>query len=445
MIRASKVRAVARFEFGTAVRRKAFILVTFGLPIFFASVGGGLGVIQTKFLVDQMNIVGVAGVVDESGVLADEPIWEEVSELDDEHRTLTESRGVTTPVLGVEKTVFALYADRDAAIAAVLDETLDQGAYVIPDDYIATGTVLFYDRDATGAMGAARRATVDPALARLIRDRILRNVASDEIRERILSPLDIEGVVVSPGGAERSDDKRSLETLFRVGVPFFLGMFLLTALLFSSGYLVQTVALDKESKIIEVLLSSADPDEILLGKLLGLGGAGLLQFFVWSGMVLLGASSAAQTLTALEIELPWLALSFAPVLFVLGYLFIGSLMLATGSLGSGIAESQKLTMGWALLALAPMFVLVMLIEEPGGTLARVMSIVPFSSPLTLIVRLSIDPDGVPIWEIILSVTVLLLSTWAAIRLGARLFRLGILMTGSRPSWREIARQMRLDR
>lgn len=443
MIRFSKVRAVARFEFGTAVRRKAFILVTFGLPIFFASVGGGLGVIQTQFLVAQMNIVGVAGVVDESGILANEPIWEEP--LDDEHQVLIEARGVNTPVLGVEKTIFALFANREAAIAAVLDETLDQGAYVIPADYIATGTVLFYDRDATGAMGAARRATVDPALARLLRDRILRTVTTDEIRERILQPLDIEGIVVAPDGAERSDAKRSLETLFRVGVPFFLGMFLLTALLFSSGYLVQTVALDKESKIIEVLLSSADPDEILLGKLFGLGGAGLLQFFVWSGMVLLGASSAAQTLTALEIELPWLALSFAPVLFVLGYLFIGSLMLATGSLGSGIAESQKLTMGWALLALAPMFVLVMLIEEPNGTLARVMSIVPFSSPLTLIVRLSIDPDGVPIWEIILSVTVLLLSTWLAIRLGARLFRLGILMTGSRPSWREIARQMRLDR
>lgn len=443
MIRFSKVRAVARFEFGTAVRRKAFILVTFGLPIFFASVGGGLGVIQTQFLVAQMNIVGVAGMVDESGILANEPIWEEA--LDDEHQVLIEARGVNTPVLGVEKTVFALFANREAAIAAVLDETLDQGAYVIPEDYIATGTVLFYDRDATGAMGAARRATVDPALARLLRDRILRTVTTDEIRERILSPLDIEGIVVAPDGAERSDAKRSLETLFRVGVPFFLGMFLLTALLFSSGYLVQTVALDKESKIIEVLLSSADPDEILLGKLFGLGGAGLLQFFVWSGMVLLGASSAAQTLTALEIELPWLALSFAPVLFVLGYLFIGSLMLATGSLGSGIAESQKLTMGWALLALAPMFVLVMLIEEPNGTLARVMSIVPFSSPLTLIVRLSIDPDGVPIWEIILSVAVLLLSTWFAIRLGARLFRLGILMTGSRPSWREIARQMRLDR
>lgn len=445
MIRMAKVRAVARFEFGTAVRKRAFVLVTFGLPIFFAAVGGGLGVVQTQFLVDQMNIVGIAGVVDESGVLANEPIWEDVADLDDEHRALGETRGVTTPVLGVEKTVFALYADRDSAIAAVIDETLDQGAYVIPEDYVASGTVLYYSRDATGAMGTARRATVDPALARLLRDRILRGIASDEVRERVLTPLDIEGVVVSPDGAERSDAKRSIETLFRVGVPFFLGMFLLTALLFSSGYLVQTVALDKESKIIEVLLSSADPDEILLGKLLGLGAAGLLQFFVWSGMVLFGASSAAQTLTALEIALPWLALACAPLLFVLGYLFIGSLMLATGSLGSGIAESQKLTMGWAILALTPMFVLVMLIEEPHGTLARVMSIIPFSSPLTLIVRLSIDPDGVPIWEMILSVTVLILSTWVAIRLGARLFRLGILMTGSRPSWREIARQMRLKR
>ncbi len=128
---------------------------------------------------------------------------------------------------------------------------------------------------------------------------------------------------------------------------------------------------------------------------------------------------------------------------MLGYLFIGSLMLATGSLGADIAESQKLTMGWAILALMPLLVLLRLIEEPHGALAHFLSIVPFSSPLTLVVRLSVDPEGVNFGDIALSITSLLLATWLSIRIGARVFRLGFLLTGTRPSWREIMRQAKL--
>ncbi len=249
--------------------------------------------------------------------------------------------------------------------------------------------------------------------------------------------------VVTGAGIQRSDDQRTLEMALRMAVPLFLGVFLLTALLFSSGYLVQTVALDKESKVVEVLLSSADPDELLLGKLLGLGGAGLLQFFVWAGMVILGAMAATTVMAALDVQLPWEALAFAPLFFVLGYLFIGSLMLATGSLGSSIAEAQKLTMGWAILAIAPLFVLVVLIEEPHGAAGHILSVIPFSAPLTLMVRLAVEPDGVAPWDLGLAVASMLLATWLSVRIGARLFRVGLLLGGSRPTFREVLRQARL--
>ena len=316
------------------------------------------------------------------------------------------------------------------------------GVYVIGEQYMEDGHVEVYSV-AGGPVVSARHAAVEPTLSYLLRDRMLRAETSDEVRARVLQPLVANRTLVGPRGDRRSVRERAAEVVVRMGLPFMLGIFLLTALLFSSGYLVQTVAIDKESKIIEVLLSSADPNEILLGKLLGLGAAGLIQFGVWASMALVGVVGLAATMTTAEVPLPWQALSLSPILFGLGYLFIGSLMLATGSLGSSVAESQKLTLGWAILAVTPLMVLLILLEEPHGPLGRILSVIPFTSPLTLMVRLSVDPDGVMESELFLAVACLLLATWVAVRIGARLFRVGLLVSGSRPSWRELFRQARL--
>ena len=179
-----------------------------------------------------------------------------------------------------------------------------------------------------------------------------------------------------------------------------------------------------------MLLSSATPEEILAGKLFGLVAAGLLQFAVWSSMVVLVALTASAAFAAV-VSVPWAALAAAPILFVLGYLFLGSLMLATAALGANAAESQKLTMGWAVLAILPLMVLVILLEEPNGIVGQVMSWIPFTSPLTVIIRLAVDRSGIAGWEVGGAMLVLVLSTWVSIRVGARLFRVGFLLTGSR--------------
>ena len=246
----------------------------------------------------------------------------------------------------------------------------------------------------------------------------------------------------TPNGVEtRRIVDQALDLLMRTTIPLFLGVLLLTALLSASGYLVQTVATDKESKIVEVLLSSVTPEEILAGKLFGLGAAGLIQFAVWSSMVVVVALTASTALASV-VAVPWGAIVVSPVLFVLGYLFLGSLMLATAALGANAAESQKLTMGWAMLTILPLMVLVILLEDPHGALGQAMTWIPFTSPLTVIIRLAVNPDGIAWWEVGGSIAVLVLSTWLAIRVGARLFRVGFLLTGSRPSLAALWRQAR---
>jgi ABC-2 type transport system permease protein len=118
-------------------------------------------------------------------------------------------------------------------------------------------------------------------------------------------------------------------------------------------------------------------------------------------------------------------------------------MLGTGSLGSNMRESQQLAMVWSLTAALPMMMLGVIIREPHGVLARVLTWVPFTSSPIVMIRASMDAESLAWWEIAGPLLLLTLATWLAIRVGARLFRVGLLSSGARPSLREVWRQARL--
>ncbi len=217
----------------------------------------------------------------------------------------------------------------------------------------------------------------------------------------------------------------------------------MVSLLVSAGYLVQATASEKENKVVDMLLSSAAPEEILGGKLLGLGGAGLLQVGVWFGMVGLAGAGFASGLERLGVAIPWAAAGVGLIFFAAGYLFYGSLMLGTGSLGSTWRESQQISMIWSLLAVVPVVFLQVLLEEPHGAVARSLTYVPFTAPLAVVLRMSIAPDSMPWWEVGLSLAILAAGTWASVTIGARLFRVGFLLTGAWPGLRQVVRQARL--
>ena len=309
---------------------------------------------------------------------------------------------------------------------------------MVESSYLETGNVRSIESKKTPLL-SARGTSVEPLIRSLLRESLLDGQVGEQVRERVLSPAYFVRSRLGPSGIETEDLDQALDLLMRTTIPLFLGVLLLTALLSASGYLVQTVATDKESKIVEVLLSSVAPEEMLAGKLLGLGAAGLVQFAAWSSMVVFVALTVSAALAAV-VSIPWLAVVISPVVFVLGYLFLGSLMLATAALGANAAESQKLTMGWAVLAIVPLMVLVILLEDPHGALAQVMTWIPFTTPLTVVIRLAVDPSGIAWWEVAGSIAVLITSIWLAIRIGARLFRVGFLLTGTRPPLADLWRQ-----
>jgi len=422
-MRLKRIAAVARFEFLAVVKRWSYLLATFGLPLFLAAVSGTVLGVQTYFLTQRAEESSAFGLVDEAGVV-DGSVFE-----DREGARVWINEGSEV----------VLYRDQETATRDLESGRL-RALYVVHEDYLQSGEVRAIQSEKTPLL-SMRGTTVEPLLRSLLRKSLLDGRLDEDVQKRIISPAVFVRARLGPGGAEVSDFDEALDLLMRTTIPLFLGVLLLTALLSASGYLVQTVATDKESKIVEVLLSSVTPEEILAGKLFGLGAAGLVQFAAWTSMVIFVALSASAALATM-VTVPWLALAISPVLFVLGYLFLGSLMLATAALGANAAESQKLTMGWAMLAILPLMVLVILLEDPNGALGQVMTWIPFTSPLTVIIRLSVEPSGVAWWEIGGAIAVLAISTWLSIRIGARLFRVGFLLTGSRPSLAELWRQAR---
>lgn len=410
MMRLTRLRVIARWEFLSVVRRLPFLFVTLAMPLLMALLFGGVGLLEHRALgaLDARELAW--GVVDEAGLLSRE-------------LTVTNGRGAR----------LARFASEPAARRALAEQQL-AGYFVIAPDYLARGRVRLVVRDAGATSGLAAPAA-ERALATELRRALLTGKLPELERARVLEPMSVERTLASAGGAEPLDAEA---TLRRIAVPLLLALLMVLSLVTTSSYLVQGVAIEKENRLSEVLLAAVSADELLAGKLLGLGAAGLLQVGVWSLMV----SGAALPALASGVVVPWGAVLAAVPLFVLGYLFVGSLMLATGSLGTTQRESQQLGVIWTLPVIAPAALMTALIAEPNGALARVLTFIPFTAPITLVTRLSLEPGGVSPLEIAGSCAALLIGIVIAVKLAARLFRVGLLLTGARPSWRAIWRQAR---
>jgi ABC-2 type transport system permease protein len=415
MIRWRKARTVAYFELRSTIRRLGYLVVTLGMPVF-ALLYGALAFIPGYLVTRHAADLRVYGLVDESKQLA-----------------LTQNERI---VQG--HAVFRVYPAEAAARAALAQRGVIQGYFVVAPDWIDSGRVTAHSRE---------RASLGPwdgrdELSKLLRMRVLGSRVDERIGARLIEPIvGRETYRISEDGRVEREGKQAF--IGRLVLPLGFVFLLFTSILMSGSYLIQATATEKENKVVEVLLSSATADEIMTGKLLGLGGAGLLQVLVWLAMTLSIHFGFAQLLAPLAVQVSWQAVAISPVLFIAAYAFLGSLMLGTGSFGGNVRESQQLGMLWALLATLPLMFLPVMLSDPGSLIAHILTWIPFSAPATLVFRMSLDPDAISYWEIAGSLLVLLLSTWATVRIASRLFRVGLLMTGARPSLREILRQARL--
>lgn len=434
-----KVGIVFRREFSSTVKRPGWLISTFGMPVFVGLYGLLILFISqaaTKF--DKPT--GKAGIVDHAGIVHFESgptsitseVPAELKDALDRAKKAAASSGDASSALAsslLAGTQFLPFADEPTALAAL--ERKEIGAvYVVPADYIAKGKITAYD--ASDSIFSEEKIAQAP-LRRLMLKSLTAERVTSEVSDRILSPVDVTTLTKQPDGtwAERG----IAEIARRFGVPIGFTVLLLISLMVSAGSLIQGVSEEKESRVIEIILSSIDARSLLMGKLLGLGAAGLLQLAIWLSMAVVPL-------------VLWLAgLFLSPLLvvlcllyFVLGFLLYGTLITATGVLGTTAKDMQQYGMFWAIGAASPMWFMVVLLREPNGTASRILSFIPLTAPTTMMIRLG--AGGVPAWEIVATLAMLTVSVVIVLRFAARIFRTGLLMYGKRPTLKEIVRWAR---
>lgn len=441
MTRRQKIFQVATFEFLSAVKRPGYLIATFGMPLFMAAYGAVVAV-PAYYAERKEREPVVYGVVDDAGVLQLTGDVDAASGLrvPEEMRRTLEAAGqgqALERALAASNFAFRPFAKEGDARTALAARRI-KGYFVLPRDYLASGRVDVYSPDSFTFSGSDARG----ALSDLLRGRLVGERVEPIVSARILKPIDrTQRFAVTRSGEIR--DGGNAASIVRFALPLVFMVLFLISILMTSGYLMQGTATEKENKVVEVLLASANPDEILAGKLLGLGGAGLLQIGVWLTMLTVAGLGVVPLLLSSRLDFPWAALAIAVPFFIVAFMFFGGLMLGTGSLGSNMREAQQLAMVWSLTAALPLMLLAVLMREPNGTVARVLTWIPFTAGPVVVLRASTDAASLAWWEVAGPLVVLAGATWIALRIGARLFRIGLLSSGARPSLREIVRQARL--
>jgi ABC-2 type transport system permease protein len=433
----NKILIIARREYLATVRRKAFIIITVGMPIFFVALFGLSAGASFLALRSEARDSKPIGIVDEAHVIN----FQLVEKVRASFRTAEsqERRGRPSIIedlpdsanIPLLRNLVALrpLASREEARAAYLSQQI-RGFYIFPPDFLATGEVGLQIKKA-GLMANDRPAW--PMIERLVQASLLEGKVSDGLAQRIWTPAKVESIYITDSGEAAASGRSAQFASF--AVPYFFTMFFMMSILGTSGYLLQGVAEEKENRVIEMLVSSVSTDHLLAGKVLGLCGAGLTQLMIW---VCMGVLPSAYALPFLDLR--WSQLAVAVIFFLLGFLLFGTLMGGCGALGNNYRESQQLSVIWTLSGVCPLFFLTAIMQNPNGALARTLSYIPLTAPVTMMLRIS--AGRIPLWDIFLSAALLAAGLYFFARLGGKLFRLGVLMYGKRPTLVEIVRWLR---
>jgi ABC-2 type transport system permease protein len=204
-------------------------------------------------------------------------------------------------------------------------------------------------------------------------------------------------------------------------------------------YLLQGVAEEKESRILESMMCQVSAEELMAGKLLGLGAVGLVTVGTWVAATLLVSAPA---LSMLPITARPAMLGVATLYFLFGYLFFGSIMTGIGALTNNMREAQQFAVWFTLANFAPFILITTILGHPDGPLPFWLSLFPPTASTTMMMRLGASNSTVPFWQVAASLTLLAVTGLLVLRASARIFRIGLLMYGKTPTLREIVRWAR---
>jgi ABC-2 type transport system permease protein len=244
-----------------------------------------------------------------------------------------------------------------------------------------------------------------------------------------------EVVVLAPKAAERAADPEAF------GATFLVMFILFFTITLSSGYMLQSVVKEKENRTAEVLLLSVRPLQLMLGKIVGLGLLALLQMVVWlgGGMLVLGEGQSLMS-SAASISLSPELVIIVVLYFLLGYLLYASALGALGALAPNVREGSQFTFALILPLLIPLWLNQIFVQDPNGRAATFLSVFPLTAPTAMVTRLV--AGGVPLWQPLVGLVILALSSLALVLLAARFFRADTLLSAESLNLKRLRRELR---
>ena len=194
---------------------------------------------------------------------------------------------------------------------------------------------------------------------------------------------------------------------------------------------------ERSNRIMEILVTSITPTQLLMGKILGLGLLGLTQLVVWggAGLILMNVGQQFPFLNGISFPLDLMVVFV--VFFLVSYFLLASLMAGIGAVVGSEQESRQFASLISLVLVIPFFFLTTFINNPNSNLALALSFIPFTSPITILLRMGFG--SVPFWQIAVSLLILLVTTLFVIWASARVFRWGLLLYGKRIGIRQLIR------
>lgn len=424
------------YEMRRQFRSKAYLFFAFGVPVLALVAFFGYQIItgddedQPAEDIAKVNEATTSiGYVDLTGLFPGPTAYPEVrceteSALD--ALSSEEIKRISSPFCWSQ--IVAAYDTMAAGRDALDDDEIDV-LYVLEPDYVETGDISVYVRKISFEHMDSESLMQEYLIRSLLYD-----VEAEEYESLYLRLRDPAVVtdhrITETGEAAKENENRTFVLVYVFGLLTMLGVF------WGGGYLMQSVVQEKESRIIEIVLSSVRPTALLSGKILAMGLLAMLQIIMLVGTFVYIAAQAGDVFADLgDIEIEPYKLALMLIYFVLGFLLFGSLMAAIGALSTSMRESQNFLAVVTLPATIPFFFLTVFAEEPHSTLPVVLSMFPFTAPLSMTMRIAVA--DVPAGEILLSLALLIGGVALAIWMAGRLFRVNTLLAGNLPRLRDI--------
>ena len=428
----SPILLIIEREFITRVRKKTFLVITIIAPVLFAALMIVPGVLAS-LPADHKNIV----VLDEPALLLPE-VGNDQFALD---------------YLNPKEFDLALAKDylRDSDKDALLYIPAGEGW---DPDFIKRNILLYGKED----IGMELQGFIENRIEdKINRQKLLKQGVDPEVVNQAKTQVNIKSFTL---GEEDGQDETSATPL-KMGLGYIAGTMMYFFIFFYSVQVMRGVIEEKTSRIVEVIISSVRPYQLMLGKILGIGLVGVVQFLIWiilssliyvvvsqfvypeifAQQVISGPNGA--DLSVLEttgifdmvssINFP-LVLGGFVFYFFGGYFLYSALFAALGSAIDQEADSQQFMLPVTAPLIIAFITAMSVIQEPNGQLAFWMSMIPLTSPITMMIRL---PFGIPLWEVALSGAILVASFFAVVGIASKIYRVGILMYGKKVTWKEL--------